>query len=137
MASFNNLEMAPVVAAHPNIEVHKGFLGFCTKVYYRPTQSLVDCLRNYYTVLSGNSLHQFLIKFEQDPSCAEHETLKMESDPNGHYCLEMCVARDGSFFALQLFRYGELEYCPVTDIKIYEGQKAEMLMKVLNPRAGK
>ena len=48
--------------------------------------------------------------------------------------MELCVARDGSFCAVQLFRYGELEYVPVTEVKIYEGREAELLSGVLRPQ---
>ena len=134
MASLKNMEMASVVASHPHIFVKHGFLGLYSKVYYRPTLAEVDCIRNYYTVSSGNDIHQFLLKFQNDPSCAEHTHLKLDFDPNGNYCMELCVARDGSFCAVQLFRYGELEYVPVTEVKIYEGREAELLSGVLRPQ---
>lgn len=128
------MEMASVVASHPHIFVKHGFLGLYSKVYYRPTLAEVDCIRNYYTVSSGNAIHQFLLKFQNDPSCAEHTHLKLDFDPNGNYCMELCVARDSSFCAVQLFRYGELEYVPVTEVKIYEGREAELLSGVLRPQ---
>jgi len=134
MASLKNMEMASVVASHPHIFVKHGFLGLYSKVYYRPTLAEVDCIRNYYTVSSGNAIHQFLLKFQNDPSCAEHTHLKLDFDPNGNYCMELCVARDSSFCAVQLFRYGELEYVPVTEVKIYEGREAELLSGVLRPQ---
>lgn len=134
MASLKNMEMASVVTSHPHIFVKHGFLGLYSKVYYRPTLAEVDCIRNYYTVSSGNAIHQFLLKFQNDPSCAEHTHLKLDFDPNGNYCMELCVARDGSFCAVQLFRYGELEYVPVTEVKIYEGREAELLSGVLRPQ---
>ena len=134
MASLKNMEMASVVASHPHIFVKHGFLGLYSKVYYRPTLAEVDCIRNYYTVSSGNAIHQFLLKFQNDPSCAEHTHLKLDFDPNGNYCMELCVARDGSFCVVQLFRYGELEYVPVTEVKIYEGREAELLSGVLRPQ---
>ena len=134
MASLKNMEMASVVASHPHIFVKHGFLGLYSKVYYRPTLAEVDCIRNYYTISSGNAIHQFLLKFQNDPSCAEHTHLKLDFDPNGNYCMELCVARDGSFCAVQLFRYGELEYVPVTEVKIYEGREAELLSGVLRPQ---
>ena len=131
MASFKNMEIAPAVSAHQNIYVKQGFLGFGTKVYYRPTLSLVDCTRKYYTISSGNEIHQFLLKFQNDPRIAEKTHLSLQYDPNGNYCLETCIARDGQFAALQLFRYSDLAYNAVTDIKIYEGKEAELLRHVL------
>ena len=131
MASFSNLEIASAVSSHENIYVKHSFLGFGTKVYYRPTLSLVDSIRNYYTMSSGNALHQFLFLFQRNPSSAEGAKLQLDYDPNGNYSLEMCAARDGQFIALQLFRYSDLAYNPVTDILIREGKEAEVLCLVL------
>ncbi|MBQ9665304.1 MAG: hypothetical protein IJV33_02375 [Bacteroidaceae bacterium] len=125
------MEIAAAVSAHENIYVKQGFFGFRTKVYYKPTLSEVDSIRNYYTLSSGNEIHQFLLQFQNDPSCAEKAQLSMTYDPNGGYSLEMCVSRDGRFFALQLFRYSDLYYNAITDIKIYEGKEAELLRKAL------
>ena len=108
MASIKNMEMASVVTSHPHIFVKQGFLGLFTNVYYRPTLAEVDCIRNYYTMSSGNALQQFLLKFQSDPACAEHTQLQLNFDPNGNYCMELCVARDRSFCAVQLFRYFSL-----------------------------
>ena len=134
MASFKNMEMASIVASHPHIFVKHGFFDLFTRVYYRPTLAKVDCFRNYYTVSSGNAIHQFLLKFQSDPAGAGHTQLKLDFDPNGNYCMELCVASDDSFCAVQLFRYGELEYVPVTEVRIYEGREAELLVGVLYPR---
>ncbi|MBR1666782.1 MAG: hypothetical protein IJ693_00740 [Bacteroidaceae bacterium] len=131
MASFKNMEIAPAVTAHENIYVRQGFLGFNTKIYYKPTLSLVDCTRNYYALSSGNEIQQFLLKFQNNPTIAEKTQLRFIHDPNGNYCLEMCASSDGQFVALQLFRYSDLAYNAVTDIKIYEGKEAELLYRVL------
>lgn len=131
MANFNNMEIASAVAAHSQISIKKSFFGLFTKVYYKPTLSLVNCIRDYYTAATGHALQQFLLDFQENPSCAEHRVLKMEPDPNGNYCLEMCVAKDGSFIAIQLFRYSMLSYNAVCDIKIFEGHHAALLKQVL------
>ncbi len=134
MVNLKNLEMASVVASHPHIFIKHGFMGLFSGVYYRPTLAEIVCSRSYYTVSSGSAIHQFLLKFQSDPSSASHTQLQLDSDPNGNYRMELCVARDGNFCAVQLFRYGELEYVPVTEVKIYEGHEAELLSDVLCPQ---
>lgn len=125
------MEIASAVSAHENIYVKQGFFGFRTKVYYKPTLSEVDSIRNYYTLSSGNEIQQFLLQFQNDPSCAEKAPLTLDCDPNGTYRLEVYTSRDGKFLALQLFRYAELEYHPVNGIKIYEGEEAALLKTAL------
>lgn len=131
MTKFRNLEIAPTVANHPNISIKTSMFGFRTKIYYKPTSTEIDCIRNYYTMSSGNAIHQFLLKFQHNPQCAEEAKLPLEQDDNGNYCLEVCSARDGQFIALQLFRYNNLAYNSVCEIKVFEGQEASMLKKAL------
>lgn len=131
MTKFRNLEIAPTVANHPNISIKTSMFGLRTKIYYKPTSTEIDCIRNYYTISSGNAIHQFLLKFQHNPQCAEEAKLPLEQDDNGNYCLEVCSARDGQFIALQLFRYNNLMYNSVCEIKVFEGQEASMLKKAL------
>ena len=131
MASFKNLEIAPTVANYPRISIKTSLLGLRTKIYYNPTQTEVDCIRNYYTMSSGCAIQQFLLKFQHDPLCAENAKLPIELDDNGCFCLEACSSRDGQFIAIQLFRYNQLAYNSVCEIKIFEGKEAILLKKAL------
>jgi hypothetical protein len=131
MASFKNLGIAPTVANHPRISIKTSLLGLRTKIYYNPTQTEVDCIRNYYTMSSGCAIQQFLLKFQHDPLCAENAKLPIELDDNGCFCLEACSSRDGQFIAIQLFRYNQLAYNSVCEIKIFEGKEAILLKKAL------
>lgn len=132
MSSFKNMGIAPAVAANPNIIVKSGFLGLNTRVYYRPTFARVKSIRDYYTVESGHFLQQFLTKFQNDPNSATKiPELDLETNPNGNYCLEICASVDSQFVALQLLRFSDLAYNPITDLMVYEGPEAEMLCRVL------
>ena len=48
----------------------------------------------------------------------------------GNYHLEMCAAADGRFTALQLFRFVNYEYTPVTDVCIYEEAESLLIQKL-------
>ncbi len=52
---------------------------------------------------------------------------KIEKTQLGNVLLEACVSDDKQFAALQLFRYGNLKYNPVTDVQIYEGDNAALI----------
>ena len=102
MASFKNMEMAPIVASHPHIFVKHGFFDLFTRVYYRPTLAEVDCIRNYYTVSSGNAIHQFLLKFQNAPTCAEHTQLKWTLTPT-EITVWSCVWQEMAVFVQSNF----------------------------------
>lgn len=131
MANFRHLEIAPQVASHPNIYIKKSFLGFKTRVFYQPTYSEVDSVRKYFTMSSGSDICDFLRCCAKGECSHLPEHLSIEYNDNGNYCLEMCSARDGQFVALQMFKYINLEYQPVCDIIIYEGNEAKNLKKAI------
>ena len=55
----------------------------------------------------------------------------MNETPNGNYILEACVSRDGTYVALLLLQYKQLDYEPVTDVLVYEGESAQIISRIL------
>ena len=45
----------------------------------------------------------------------------------GNYLAEVCASRDGEFLTIQLFQFQQLNYEPVTEVLIFEGQDAAAL----------
>ena len=42
----------------------------------------------------------------------------------GQYMLEMCLSEDRKFAALQLQRFSDFSFKPVSELKVYEGDSA-------------
>ena len=49
---------------------------------------------------------------------------------NGSCLLEVVASQDGAFAAIQLFQFSQLSYVPATDVMIYEGNDASLVMKL-------
>ena len=49
---------------------------------------------------------------------------------NGSCLLEVVASQDGAFVAIQLFQFSQLSYVPATDVMIYEGNDASLVMKL-------
>lgn len=49
---------------------------------------------------------------------------------NGSYLVEVGTSQDGAFVAIQLFQFSQLNYVPATDVMIYEGNDASLVMKL-------
>ena len=45
--------------------------------------------------------------------------------------LEACVSRDGTYVALLLLQYKQLDYVPVTDVMVYESENARIISRML------
>lgn len=131
MTKFKNMEIATAVAQNPHIFVKKSLWGLKTKVYYKPSYAEVDSVRRFYTMSSGSAIQHFLDEYSEDKCSGKKKSLPIEYDDNGNYCLEMCSSRDGEFAAVQLFRYANLSYNPVSDIIMYEGHQAHVLKRAI------
>lgn len=50
---------------------------------------------------------------------------------NGNYRLEACLSDDRQFCAIQLFRFADFSYRPLSDARFYEGNDVERVAKLL------
>ena len=127
MANIKNLAMASNVLAYPNIYVHKTLLGLHTDYIYQPTQSKLTAYTLEYNPTGGERVEK-LLKAPETDICSEVEKCgELVNTPIGHWHLEACISGDHRFAALQLFKFSNFTYNPVTDIRVYEGDSAEKI----------
>lgn len=127
MASFNNLEMAQALSHDSRVTIKKGFLGFGAKVVYQPTQSPIHVMLREYNADNGERMEN-LINAPADRLEAEVEKGKDIQDAQiGSMHLEACISRDGQFVALQMFHFVDFKYKPVTPLRIFEGNEAQLV----------
>lgn len=130
MANIKNLRMAYTISTDARISVKKSLFGLSTTLIYNPTGSIVDARVVELTSADGNHLRWNIL-------CASAGDLQriignFQPKPvnNGNYLAELCMSRDGEFLAIQLLRFSTLNYEPVTDVLIYEGDDARALAKL-------
>lgn len=125
MANFNSLNISKVISTDSRISIKKGFLGFGTKVVYNPTLSKVKAFKKEYSPVDGEIIYLLLnLPIAQ---LIDKNIQKIPESSMGHYLLEGCLSQDHMFVALQLSRYINFCYEPVSDVKIYEGTEAEKI----------
>lgn len=130
MASLNNMEMAAALSNHQHISIKKGFLGLSKTVVYTPTNATVDLSIQEFAPDAEKRLIQ-LLNASADNLEAEIKKGKLINTPVGHLRLEIALSKDRHFVALQLFRFTDFSYSPMTDPKFYENQQADMIATVL------
>ena len=130
MANIKNLEMAEALSNSKYITIKSGFLGLSKTAVYNATQSPCDIIQNEYSADMGARVER-LLKAPADKLATELKNLKLEKVAIGNMRLEAVLSRDRQFAAVQLFRFVDFKYQPVTDLKTYEGHDAELIAAVL------
>ena len=129
MSSIKNLEMAAALSTYQHIEIKKSL--FSTKAIYTPTQSQARAIILEFTPSEGERVER-LLRMPLDKMAADiQQKGKPKTGVNGHFRLELCMSDDHQFCALQLFRFGDLQYMPVFDPRFYEGKDVESITLLL------
>lgn len=127
MSKIKNEEMGKTLSNHPHIQIIKSVFGLKQTVLYQPTQSCIDMFQYDYTPEAGLKLERvFNAPSEKLEEMVKH-TGKVSHTSVGNMHLDLCISRDHQFVAAQLFRYADLMFRPITDVKVYEGKEAEWL----------
>lgn len=122
MANIKNMRMAGAVCSNPHIELSTKFIGLRTVVTYTPTNCVCEVKYYEYSVADGNRLCDIL-KNPEGVSDNFHPVPIV----NGNYRLEICMAEDHSFLAVNPMRYSMLGYQPIGEPMVFEGDTAKIL----------
>lgn len=129
MANIKNLQMWDTICTDTRISVSKSLFGLCSKVVFKPTNSVIKAKVLEYSSEDGKRIKHILESpVEKLPTMVGDSLLK--STPNGSYLAEVCASQDGAFVAIQLFQFSQLSYVPASDVMIYEGNNASLVMKL-------
>lgn len=129
MSNIKNLQMGKTICNDTRISIVSSLFGLMTKATYIPTNSVIDARTMELSPSDGNTLLHIL----QSPA---EQMAKLvsgfhpKSVPNGNYMAELCISRDGQFVAIQLLQYHNMNYEPVTDVLVYEGETAGIVRQM-------
>lgn len=121
MANIRRMQMADAVCSHPRIALGTAMLGLRTTVTYTQTNSPCEVKYYEYSVEDGTMLEGIL----RDTKPAASRGFHPQPTVNGNYRVEICMARDHSFLAVNLLRYSLLGYKPVGEPLVFEAEEAE------------
>ena len=129
MANLKSLQRWKTICADARVSVSKSFFGMRTTAVYSSTQSVIDARIYEYTPDEGARLKRILDtpRFELAKAIGN---FRPQTVPNGNYMLECCISRDGRFVALQLLQYQQMNYEPVTETLVYEGEEAHIISRL-------
>lgn len=126
---MKSMQMWKNICNDARVSISKSFFGLRTTAVYSPSQSVIDARIYEYTPDEGARLKHIL----DTPSAQLANAIGSfhpQTVPNGNYMLECCASRDGQFVALQLLQYQQMNYEPVTDMLVFEGDDARTISRL-------
>ena len=123
--------MAAAISKNQHISYKSSFFGLSRKAVYEPTQSTIRGDVYEYTPADGERLERLLALPTEKLEKELDEKGCPASVPIGQYRLEACTSADGQFAAVQLFRFSDFSYKPVSELLIWEGEDAKIAAKLI------
>ena len=131
MANFKNLNMANELMSNPNLRVVSSMFGLSKKLVYAPTGATVAEHRYNYNPEAVSHL-QNVIESDSKGLAAAVKACRVQRLEIGNIELDACVTADKRFVALQLLRFMDYTYQPVTRVAFYEGDQAQLVASILD-----
>ena len=129
MANIKNLQMWNTICADARISVSKSLFGLRTTAVYNPTNSVLDASIIELSPADGGYVKSILESPKEELSKAIGD-FRPKPVANGNYIVEVCKSRDGGFLAVLLKQFIHMNYEPVTDVFIFEGEGARTVGKL-------
>lgn len=131
MANFKNLNMVSELMSNPNLRVVSSMFGLSKKLVYAPTGATVAVHRYNYNPEAVSHL-QNVIESDSKGLAAAVKACRVQRLEIGNIELDACVSADKRFVALQLLRFMDYTYQPVTRVAFYEGDQAQLVASILD-----
>lgn len=126
MSKFSNIQIAEIVALHPQVEVHK-FFGLFEYATYQGTHSRIESYRNFYNKPEALSL----VHIADAPKESLLSASELQANPDGNYRVDLCISKDCKFAAFQVFERKGSDFEPFSKLCILEGEEASTFEKLL------
>ncbi len=126
-----NIRLSEYVALHQDIKRQSKFFGIISNLVYVPTGSRLKFQTKNYLPKYGEQLKELFTQTEPAIIGQSARGTRFEEAMNGHFELEMCCSADKQFVAIRLLQYVSLQYNPITDIRIFTGEAAEAVCRMI------
>ena len=127
MAKIKNLHMADAVISNNDIRVTSTFFGLGEKATYLPTGSRITAHVYDYTASDGERMASLLSKSIDEIAQFVKNGNIVANVPIGNVRAETCVTADNQFLMVQLLRFIDFDYRPMTDVQVFVGSDAEVV----------
>lgn len=130
MANFNGMTISERIVKDSRIYIKTALFGLFKKYYYASTNSKIKGIKMEFSPSDGIKIEHALSNKEKAVSLI-YEIGKLNTTPLGNYLLEIGLSEDKQFIAIMLFQFKMLNYEPVSDVCIFEGDEAKKIAEIL------
>ncbi len=117
------------ICADARIYISNSWFGLKTIVKCASTGSVIEPKKVQLDQQDGDRLQRILRTSSENLNQAV-ENFHLKESYNGRYILESCISKDGTYVAMQLLQFKSIDYEPVTDVLIYEGEEAKVISRI-------
>lgn len=129
MPNITRLQMWHHICADARVSVSKSLFGLRTTAVYTPTNSVIDARIIELSASDGDHVKRILCSSPTNFAQAIGD-FRPKPISNGNFLAEVITSRDGAFLAVLLLQFVRMNYEPVTDALIFEGDDARTLQQL-------
>ena len=118
--------MADAVIGNNDIQITSTFFGLSEKAIYLPTGSRINVRVYDYTSSDGERMASLLSKSIDEIAQIVKNGNLVSNVPIGNVRAETCVSADHKFLMVQLLRFIDFDYRPMSDVQVFVGPDAEV-----------
>ena len=118
--------MADAVIGNNDIQITSTFFGLSEKAIYLPTGSRINVRVYDYTSSDGERMASLLSKSIDEIAQIVKNGNLVGNVPIGNVRAETCVSADHKFLMVQLLRFVDFDYRPMSDVQVFVGPDAEV-----------
>lgn len=118
--------MADAVIGNNDIQITSTFFGLGEKATYLPTGSRINVRVYDYTSSDGERMASLLSKSIDEIAQIVKNGNLVSNVPIGNVRAETCVSADHKFLMVQLLRFIDFDYRPMSDVQVFVGPDAEV-----------
>ena len=118
--------MADAVIGNNDIQITSTFFGLGEKATYLPTGSRINVRVYDYTSSDGEQMASLLSKSIDEIAQIVKNGNLVGNVPIGNVRAETCVSADHKFLMVQLLRFIDFDYRPMSDVQVFVGPDAEV-----------
>lgn len=131
MTSIRNLEMAKALSSHPHVTIEKVFFSLIQRAIYQPTHSIIGVHIQDYTSEMGEKWEKILNTPNDQLIEVIMQVGEIQKADISNIRLETCISRDRKFLGIQLFRFVDFQYHPITEVRFFEGELVKLFEGLL------
>lgn len=132
MTKIKNLEMANAISNNNDITINTTLFGLCEKATYVPTGSRIKAQTFEYSPMNGERLSILLNSNIDEINRQLNRGIMVRSTPVGNMRAEICQSADRHFLAVNLLRFSNFRYDPVSEVKFFCGHDAEIVSRLFD-----